>query len=523
MIFHQISLSLIQQSPSTPPPSPPLPPTQSIALPVTRLSPDPALTASNKFLQSPSNPLWIWEQQRKVFLRYLTRWSYDHDSSPYFHGNISIAPQAAQSGEDIELGSSVSCVLSDFAFTNLRRPIIIRLFPTVKDSMYTGKGLGGEEKENSMNMFGARLIDIGHQGEDPESSERPLNPESQLRKHSSVANGYYTLVVRCGSGWVSAREYFNKLHFSTLHSQKNKRPPTSLNRSLDEVPAGESKTLGTPSQPEDTVSIQPLFHPFTRLPPELQELILFTATSLFGTYNMCHDTHLFPQPGTCSAQPSTYTLHPQQSCISLSTLFLISPHLNRTLVPYVFAATNFHFGLTGFTNFLWQAGPHNRSLVRRLTFHFGKSALLHCMRWLAPDHVFELFAPPVVTTPRSLQYFWRCQIQDLAREVRLLTLTIDVRGMPSQDLGMVTRMLKEVFGSVERVLFVETESNGRIRVLGEEDERVRMAREGASWRDMCRGYFERYNRSHYLMKFDLVGMEGAVLEERMDGRGEFDV
>lgn len=145
------------------------------------------------------------------------------------------------------------------------------------------------------------------------------------------------------------------------------------------------------------------------------------------------------------------------------------------------------------------------------------------MRWLAPDHVFELFAPPVVTTPRSLQYFWRCQIQDLAREVRLLTLTIDVRGMPSQDLGMVTRMLKEVFGSVERVLFVETESNGRIRVLGEEDERVRMAREGASWRDMCRGYFERYNRSHYLMKFDLVGMEGAVLEERMDGRGEFDV
>lgn len=108
--------------------------------------------------------------------------------------------------------------------------------------------------------------------------------------------------------------------------------------------------------------------------------------------------------------------------------------------------------------------------------------------------------------------------------MHLLSLTVDVRNMPVQDLGMVVKILKVVFGTVERVRFVETERNGRVKVLDEEDERVKMAMEGGTWREMCRGYFQRYSRHQYLMRFELVGVDGAVLEERMEERAaEFNV
>ncbi|CBX94601.1 hypothetical protein IAQ61_009562 [Plenodomus lingam] len=525
MIFHQINISLGQrQTPSTPPPSSSPPPAQPTTFPATCFSPGSVSPASQKSPRSPSNRTGTHEQQRKVFLQHLTRWSHDHDSSPYFHGKISIAPRAAPGGEILELGKSVSCILSHSAFTDSRRAVVIRLFPPHDHKMSKEQGSKVQKRKKSMDMFGSRVISDENHEEDTGTSDCLPNPQPPPGKYSSIPDGYYKLVVRCGSGWMSAREYFNKLHFSSLLVQKTLSPSTPNNGSLDKILANRSKTLGTPPRLKDTVPIQPLFHPFTRLPPELQELILFTATSLFGTYNMCNDTRLFPQPDSNNAQLSTSNLQSSQSCISLSTLLLISPHLNRALIPYIFAATTFHFGLTGFTNFLWQAGPQNRPRIRRLAFHFGKSALLHCVRWLAPDHVFELFEPPVVTTPQSLQYFWRCQIQDLANEVHLLSLTVDVRNMPVQDLGMVVKILKVVFGTVERVRFVETERNGRVKVLDEEDERVKMAMEGGTWREMCRGYFQRYSRHQYLMRFELVGVDGAVLEERMEERAaEFNV
>ncbi|KAI8937854.1 hypothetical protein NX059_005543 [Plenodomus lindquistii] len=372
--------------------------------------------------------------------------------------------------------------------------------------MHLRRGSRAHRRGGSMGSVGSSLDAEDQEGNEG-SSEWNFHPQPQNGKHRTVANNYYKLVIRCGSGWMAARDYFSKLHFTNLHTQSCLNAARDDHgRSLDEVLATRSLTLGDSPYKKDTIPIQPLFHPFLRLPPELQELILLTSTSLFGTYNMCHDTQLFPQPNPTSQSP-----------ISLSTLLRISPHITHTLHPYILASTNFHFGLTGFTNFLWQLGPSSRSQLQHLTFHFGKMAILHCIRWLAPDYVFELFEPPVVTDPRSLQYFWRCQVRDLAKEVHLSTLTIDVRGMAADSLPLVTRCVREIFGSVERVRFVETQSDGKVDVLGDEDERVVLAKRGVGWRVGCKRYFERYRRYQYFMRFELLGSEMEVMERRMVG------
>jgi hypothetical protein len=198
----------------------------------------------------------------------------------------------------------------------------------------------------------------------------------------------------------------------------------------------------------------------------------------------------------------------------------ISKTINNAMVPYIYHSKTFHFGLTGFTNFLWQSGPFHRHQVQRLAFHFGKIALLHCIRWLAPDEVFELLEPPVVTNPRSLQYFWRCQIRELAREVDLLCLTVDLRGMPKEDIPMVDRILRSVFGSVKRIKFVETDGFGTSKEVGGEDERIQGLND-TSWRELCRGYFERHRRHHYFFSMDLMRKGEAELERMMDENRAF--
>ena len=194
----------------------------------------------------------------------------------------------------------------------------------------------------------------------------------------------------------------------------------------------------------------------------------------------------------------------------------ISKQMNEHLIPYMYHSTDFHFGLTGFTNFLWQAGPINRPQIRRLTFHFGKLALLHCIRWLAPDSVFELLEPPVVTNPRSLQYFWRCQIQDLARELHLLTLTIDVRDIPTADLAMVARILMSSFGSVQRVQFVTTSKSGKTTKVDSGAECLATLKEEQTWRQLCAGYWERHKSHQYYYKFELMQFESEAFDALMD-------
>lgn len=121
-----------------------------------------------------------------------------------------------------------------------------------------------------------------------------------------------------------------------------------------------------------------------------------------------------------------------------------------------------------------------------------------------------------MTTPRSLQYFWRCQIQDLAREVKLLSLTVDLRNIPTADVPMVVRILKSVFGGVQYLRFIVSDREGATTTLNLDDERLQALKEGHTWRQLCAGYFERHKRHQYFSKWDLLRLESEDLEALMD-------
>ena len=125
---------------------------------------------------------------------------------------------------------------------------------------------------------------------------------------------------------------------------------------------------------------------------------------------------------------------------------LISRNLTARLIPWFFRSTNFYFQTHGLTLFLLNAGPVCRSYIRTMTLNFGLYSLLHCLRWLAPDPVFDLFNPPLFST---LQFFWRVQIQELLKEVKLDMLTLVVSEVPRDDIAFVTRLIVQSFGSVK--------------------------------------------------------------------------
>ncbi|KAF1841790.1 uncharacterized protein K460DRAFT_344981 [Cucurbitaria berberidis CBS 394.84] len=460
---------------------------------------------SRKTPRNPSNKHWVQEQQRRAFLHHLTQWSSNHDSSAHFQGKISIFPDS-QVAARIGLGQSVACILTENTFTDARKKIIIRLFPPQENPTSKGRNLGHHRRHDSMEPFRSELNfsewQRGVPGDTKDDGEH-----KKVRQLQGSANGYYKLVVRCGAGWISAREYFSKIYFSHLEAQKANAG--TCRRNLDDSLKSRSELLGPPPAPKDSVPICPLFHPFSRLPLELQEMILSMAACHTRAYNLCYDSHLIHKSNRNEPSP-----------ISLSTMFRISKAINESLVPFVFHSTDFHFGLTGFTNFLWQSGPINRLETRRLTFHFGKLALLHCIRWLAPDPVFELLEPPVVTNPPSLQYFWRCQIQDLVRDLHLLTLTVDLEGIPSADIPMVVHILQGVFGSVERMLFVETDKGSNSKKVKLSDETVKMAGR-MSWREMCKAYWEGHRTHQYFFKWDLMRATTEEFDKLMEEDKDF--
>ncbi|CAO2657589.1 Nn.00g037150.m01.CDS01 [Neocucurbitaria sp. VM-36] len=458
--------------------------------------------------RNPSNKFWVQEQQRRTFLYHLTQWSLSHDSSPHFQGKISLIPSSPLAPE-IGLGKSVACILTDTTFSDARKTIVIRLFPPQVTQANKRRGLGRNRRHEAMDPFGSE-VNFSEWQRGVFDDRKDDGSCEKLRQSKDATNGCYKLVVRCGAGWISAREYFSKLYFNHLDVQRTN--PKTCNRFLDDSLKFRSGLLGPPPSPKITVTVRPLFHPFRRLPPELQEMILSMAAGHTRAYNLCYDPHLVHKNNRKAPSP-----------ISLSTMFRISKAINEHLVPFVYHSTDFHFGLTGFTNFLWQSGPINRPEIRRLTFHFGKLALLHCIRWLAPDPVFDLLEPPVVTNPPSLQYFWRCQIQDLVRELHLYSLTIDLRCIPSADVPMVAHILRSAFGSVERMLFIETDKRGsttRVEATDERIERIKMAEE-MSWRDMCTGYWERHRQHQYFFKWDLLRATTEEFEKRMEEDKKF--
>jgi hypothetical protein len=319
-------------------------------------------------------------------------------------------------------------------------------------------------------------------------------------------------VIRSGSSWVPAREYLNK-HYFARNARKSQEHKTfeaiAQAQDVDQYSSRQScpkQTVSTPC-PKNSVKICPLFRPFLRLPPELQDTILYEALGYTRTIILTRHTTEFNPYAPTAPKPA----------ITVSKLFSISKNISEHMIPHIFRSTNFHFGVTGFTSFLWQLGPRNRSKLQHLTFHFGRASLLHCIRWLAPDAIYELFEPPVATNPVNLMYFWRCQIQDLMKELNLLTLTIDIQDVPPQDVPMYTRILSTAFGSVERVRCtggqMTTGNKPIITRKGSLQQEPKL-----TWRDMSVRYFHSYRSQKFYMRrvWQIQADSSDFLQQCMD-------
>jgi hypothetical protein len=426
-----------------------------------------------------------------------------HDSSSFFQGKISLLPPEPGYNEGLALGRSVTCVLTDSSFTDFRKTVAVKLFGPQRNSKNsTTRDMEHEMKSKSMGLLSSevKLTEDGEEEPWPSSQGKP-NP----------SNSYYNLVIRFGSGWLSARDYFNKLYFRHLAARLPGGHNHCITDTADYVFRIRSQALGPPPSERDTVPIQPLFHPFQRLPAELQDMILMTAAGLTRDYDLTND-------------PRRNLHNSPKRAVSLSTMLRISRHVHTTMRPHILHSTIFHFGLSGTTTFLWQSGPVYRPHIKRLAFHFGRNALLHCVRWLAADPIFELLDPPRPSGGIGLPLFWRCQLRALAKEVHLLELIVDIEGIPKEDLAMVVRILREAFGSVERVKFVDGFVPGKTGAVEMGDERLADVGTGV-WRELVKGYIERYRRSigwhNWHFKMDLVTLKEGEVDLLMDKETEF--
>ncbi|KAF2000638.1 hypothetical protein P154DRAFT_434520 [Amniculicola lignicola CBS 123094] len=403
--------------------------------------------SSSRSPLNPANVHWAQEQKRRVFMHHLQKWAGNHDSSLHFEGTITPC-WSSHPHENIDLGKSVKCTLSGGALNETSRSIVVRLF--------------GPREEDG---------------------------------------GRYRMVVRSGAGWTSAREFFDKEYIRQLRVKNSEGFMTRL-VDANRVGKPSSPSQDTPSDEKDSVKIRSLFHPFTRLPVELQQMIL--------------------DCNTVSTTPHSVQIkysHGTGELAHLPKYFLISKGINSYLTPWIYSTTDFGFKTQGFTNFLWRAGPINRTYIRKVTLSFGFWALLHVTRWLAPDPVFELFDPKLSLRPPAMQYFWRCQIQDLAKELHLSVLTIDILKMDTADLPFVSRVIRGSFASIGRVQYM---CGGEM--LASDDERLSKVDDGISWGQLCRDVFLRYRNVHmHSQAFSrdriAAGMEG--LEKFMEDRAEF--
>jgi hypothetical protein len=472
----------------------------------------------SKSPRNPENRFWIQEQQKRIFMQHLERWALNHDSCLHFQGKISLSMQGPDAAQFPELGKSVKCVLTDALFTDARHVVIVKLFPPQNNATFS-KHEDEDTRRDSMEVFesNAKFHQVcAHTREGRNSTQ-------QVKRG---AKGHYKLVIRCGAGWMSSRDYFSKIYMTRLEVQKG----TLVGRlEHDEHLLHRSKALGPASVDGDSVNIRPLFNAFQKLPAELQESILMFATGLANNHSL----------DLRSDDYGTLKLRRQaRPPISLSTLFRVSKDMTMHMRPYIYHSTDFQFGLTGyvsrfshlpaltnlmtrFTNFLWQSGPTNRREIRRLTFHFGKLALLHCIRWLAPDPVFSLLEPPVATNPRSLQYFWRCQIQDLVKDLNLLTLTINIQQITKSDIVMIIAIMKCAFGSIEKIRFVETDKTGATIAVDVDDERLGGLKRQHTWRQMCLNYYQAHRIHSYFFKFELLKGQVEDVENIMVKESEF--
>jgi hypothetical protein len=330
----------------------------------------PPRRASRTFSESGSNSPHIRRigtessraTEQRLYAEHLRKWALNHDSSVHFHGGI--CPVRPTAEEDrMDLYRSVLCVLYH-----------------------------GEEEECSAIVI--RLF--------------PPRPNT---------DGCYKMVIRSGAGWMPSRDYFEKEYFKRLH-QLMRDPPDPRYGNRKNTRPKHCKLVEKCAE-MDFVKVRPLFKFFSQLPGELQSLILAFAV---------HKQPIF-EPGALGGFRTDLTnwirRHPRGGFLcelffkaqlrltfsgtppsKIRDIFLISKTLNTSLVPWFYRSTDFYFETSGMTNFLWCAGPIHRSYIQKITVNFGTYSLLHCLRWLAPDPVFDLFDPPMYG---GLQYLWRIQ------------------------------------------------------------------------------------------------------------------
>lgn len=406
---------------------------------------------------NPENSLWVTENQRRTFAEHLRQWSLNHDTSIYLNGFIQVRGDAFQIGP-LVLGKSVACTLVQPSFVRDHvKHIVIKLFPP-------------------------------------------------------RGNGRYRLIVRSGASWVSAREFFDKQYFVHLQWKRtlaSRTPSTSLVQR-------EAMPL-LKFQNTDGVKIRPLFSIFLSLPFELQLIILEFAFGKIKHY--CPGKDKGPGFAYYAKVPfvdqDRFSLQVLHSPSKLSSLLSISKSLNSYLLPWVYSTINFAFGCQGLTNFLWMAGPENRKLIKNMTLVFKCAALTHCIRWMCPDPIHDLFNPrPIVTRAAALQSFWRFSIRDLARDLNLRTLTVDVDGISSNDIPLIVHSLRHFFGNVEFVRYTCCGSP-----LNPDDIRLAGVSKPQSWGEICRDAFTHHlNDGALSLMISDNGVNGSVndLEKAME-------
>jgi hypothetical protein len=445
-------------------------------VPISPRTPRSSMSTSSSGSRSPRNPentLWKQEMRRRTFLCHLNRWSLSHDSCSNFHGTISVCAYS-DFKDDCELGKSVHCILTHKIWAYARQRIVIRLFAP--------------------------------------------------RDETSC----YRLVVRSGAGWVTAREYFSQDYFHFRRLDMNKYEGCS--QAMTNMFMSKSKLLGPDTDVKDMVTISPRFHPFLRLPVELQQLILGTAVGKkefyqparsprqmgFSTYNHTSGQLESGRFSLLRFVLIQLTKSIVQAAIPLDSSFKISKSLSQHLIPWIYRTTTFHFNTTGFTNFLWQAGPTNRNYINKIALCFGRSAIIHCIRWLAPDPVFTLFNPPLSTEPPALQYLWRCQIQDLIKQLNLTLLTIDVQSIPIDDIPFVVRTLSECFGGCKKIRI--TSSGVTVKL---DDERLAGLKKRQTWAELCKMAFENHVWEPWYFDKKVRSLSVDVLTWEIKERGPF--
>ncbi|ORX98074.1 hypothetical protein BCR34DRAFT_607053 [Clohesyomyces aquaticus] len=391
------------------------------------------------------NRAWVEQEGRSSFLTHLRAWSCNSQSSLHFAGKLCLSTQQ-NLGAILKLGEPVKCRLTG----TTRSGEWISAIVTVK-------------------LFAPR-----HEG------------------------GQYRLLVRYGAGWIPAREYFDKIYFS----RRNRRDLPYDPRVAHDISRRSSAPPSPKTQEKDEVGIGPLFPQFFNLPTEIQHTILgfvldkreyfkpashtsfgnfvSTDTRLGTIFGYTTERRKRRCTGKHAAAPAPNT--------PISTVFLISKSLNQHLVPWIYRTTNFYFEDRGLTHFLWTSGPVNRGNIKKLTLEFGSTAVLHCLRWYAPDPIFELFD---ITLGDPKQYLWRCQIQDLVRELHLSVLDIDIDYIKPEFIPFVARVLRRAFASVQTLRFTVMGV-----VLRVDDKRLDQVNPEKTWAELCRVISNRYYKGN---------------------------